>query len=89
MYFAFLFLSEYGVLLFSCVLISYIFILPFVSYSVATLTIASLLLSFLCIWVRITFCRFRYDMLIMTSWKVLLPFSLNLFIFSSLLFILF
>lgn len=88
MYFAFLFLSEYGVLLFSCVLMSYIFILPFVFYSVVTLTVASLLLSFLCIWVRITFCRFRYDILIITSWKVLLPFSLNLFVFSSILFIL-
>ena len=86
-YFAFLFLSEYGVLLFSCVLISYIFILPFISYSVVRLTISTLLLSFLCIWVRITFCRFRYDMLIITSWKILLPFTLNLFILSSLLFI--
>jgi NADH:ubiquinone oxidoreductase subunit H len=31
-------------------------------------------------WVRITFCRFRYDILIITSWKVLLPFSLLIFI---------
>lgn len=83
-YFAFLFLSEYGVLLFSCVLISYIFILPFIPYSVLSLVITSLLFSYIFIWIRITFCRFRYDMLIMMSWKILLPLSLNLFVFSFL-----
>jgi NADH:ubiquinone oxidoreductase subunit H len=41
----------------------------------------SLLLSFVFIWIRITFCRFRYDMLIIISWKVLLPFVLCLFVF--------
>ncbi len=79
-YFAFLFLSEYGVLLFSCVLMSYIFVLPFFYYSVLTLTFFSLIFSFIFIWIRITFCRFRYDMLIIASWKLLLPFSLNLFL---------
>jgi NADH:ubiquinone oxidoreductase subunit H len=38
-----------------------------------------LFLSFVFIWVRITFCRFRYDMLIIASWKILLPFSILLF----------
>jgi NADH:ubiquinone oxidoreductase subunit H len=46
-YFAFLFLSEYGVLLFSCVLMSYIFVLPFFYYSVLTLTFFSLIFSFI------------------------------------------
>jgi NADH:ubiquinone oxidoreductase subunit H len=40
----------------------------------------ALFLSFIFIWIRITFCRFRYDMLIMISWKVLLPFVLCIFI---------
>nr|UBX38546.1 NADH dehydrogenase subunit 1 [Brachionus fernandoi] len=41
--------------------------------------VLTLLFSFLFIWIRITFCRFRYDMLMMTSWKVLLPLVLMLF----------
>jgi NADH:ubiquinone oxidoreductase subunit H len=44
----------------------------------------ALFISFVFIWVRITFCRFRYDMLMMASWKILLPFSL--FVFSILIF---
>jgi NADH:ubiquinone oxidoreductase subunit H len=39
-----------------------------------------LLLSFIFIWVRITFCRFRYDLLIISAWKVLLPLVLNIFV---------
>jgi len=78
-YFAFLFLSEYGVLLFSCILISLIFfswVLPIVYF---LYIIMSLFIRFIFIWVRITFCRFRYDKLINMSWKVLLPFTLSLF----------
>ena len=73
-FFAFIFLSEYGVLLFSCFLISYLFVgwLPYINY-VPLITFLSLLLSFLFIWVRITFCRFRYDFLMMIAWKTLLP----------------
>ena len=82
-YFAFIFLSEYGVLLYSCVLITYIFFSSLIPYSVLSFVSFALLLSFLFIWVRITFCRFRYDMLIMASWKILLPFSLILFVSMS------
>lgn len=79
-YFAFIFLSEYGVLLYSCMLITYLFFSSILPYSVVSFVSFTLLLSFVFIWVRITFCRFRYDILIATSWKVLLPFSLLLFI---------
>jgi NADH-quinone oxidoreductase subunit H len=86
-YFAFIFLSEYGVLLYSCVLITYLFFSFMLPYSVVFFIGVSVFISFIFIWVRITFCRFRYDMLIIASWKVLLPFSLMLFmsiIFCSL-----
>lgn len=79
-YFAFIFLSEYGVLLYSCVLITYIFFSWFLPYTILFYISFSLFISFVFIWVRITFCRFRYDMLIIASWKILLPFVLLLFI---------
>lgn len=79
-YFAFIFLSEYGVLLYSCLLIVYIFFSYLFPFSVLAYIACALFLSFVFIWVRITFCRFRYDMLIIASWKILLPFSLLLFV---------
>lgn len=89
-FFALIFLSEYAVLLYSCVLITYLFfgfILPdfgvFLSLALTSVTIA---LSFLFIWIRITFCRFRYDLLMMLAWKVLLPVSLFIFISLCLIF---
>ena len=79
-FFAFIFLSEYGVLLFSCLLIIFIFFRFFVPFSVFFYTFITLLVSFLFIWIRVTFCRFRYDILIIISWKLLLPFRLVIFI---------
>jgi NADH-quinone oxidoreductase subunit H len=78
--FSLLFLSEYAVLLYSCFLISYIFIIWLLPSSVMLITGFALLLSFLFIWIRITFCRFRYDMLIIMSWKILLPTVLCIFL---------
>jgi NADH:ubiquinone oxidoreductase subunit H len=80
-FFAFIFLSEYRVLLLSCVLISYLFFgwcLP--PSPLFRVLIPTLFFSFLFIWVRITYCRFRYDFLIMFAWKSLLPCTLLLFI---------
>lgn len=79
-YFAFLFLSEYTMLLFSCFLISYIFFGWVGLLSPVFLVFLRLVLSFIFIWVRITFCRFRYDLLIISAWKVFLPLVLNGFI---------
>lgn len=78
-YFAFIFLSEYGVLLYSCILIYFIFF-SFISVSVPFIIFTTLLFSFIFVWIRITFCRFRYDLLIIISWKILLPFSLILYL---------
>jgi NADH-quinone oxidoreductase subunit H len=62
-YFAFLFLSEYAILLYSCFLSVYVF-LGFLIRGALFLVVFGLIFRFLFIWVRITFCRFRYDLLI-------------------------
>ena len=78
-FFAFIFLSEYAVLLYSCILISILFFSWLIPTTIFFYVVLTLLFRFLFIWIRITFCRFRYDMLIITSWKVLLPLVLILF----------
>lgn len=88
-YFAFIFLSEYSMLLFSSVLIVWIFFGSLVSLNYFIVIIIALAVSFVFIWIRITFCRFRYDKLIMISWKVLLPVSLIVFVLYYSLLILF
>lgn len=82
-YFAFIFLSEYAVLLYSCILISILFFSWMVPSTIFFYVILTLVFRFIFIWIRITFCRFRYDMLIITSWKVLLPLVLMLFVCYS------
>lgn len=87
-YFAFLFLSEYTMLLYSCFLITYIFFSFIIFDALARITSLflismALIISYLFIWVRITYCRFRYDLLIIAAWKVMLPFSLACFILVS------
>lgn len=86
-YFAFLFLSEYAILLYSCFIMSFIFFSMFfitIYVNSLVLILFSLVLSFIFIWVRITYCRFRYDLLIIFAWKTLLPFSLVIFVLFSL-----
>ena len=80
-FFSFIFLAEYRMLLFSCVLFPILFFSFLFSFTPLILSLLGLALSFVFIWIRITFCRFRYDILMMVSWKILLPLSLNLFIF--------
>lgn len=86
-YFAFIFLSEYGVLLYSCMLITFLFFSWLVPTTVILVVAFSLYISFVFIWIRITFCRFRYDILIMTAWKVLLPVALSFFLCGLSLFV--
>lgn len=80
-YFAFIFLSEYSALLYSCLLIRFLFFSQILPNSVLFFVLFSLFVSFIFIWIRITFCRFRYDMLIIIAWKSLLPSCLALFVF--------
>lgn len=77
--FAFCFLAEYAILLYSCFLITYIFFIWLLPVSMVLITLIAAFFSFLFVWIRITFCRFRYDILIIISWKILLPAVLCLF----------
>lgn len=86
-YFSFIFLSEYGMLLFSCMLLPVLFLSFLLRLSTISLSLLGLLFSFFFIWIRVTFCRFRYDMLMIFSWKLLLPLSLNFLIFYLFVFI--
>lgn len=79
-YFAFLFLSEYAILLYSCFLLTYIFFIWIIPFNLVFIVIIALFFRFFFIWIRITYCRFRYDILIIISWKILLPLTLCIFI---------
>lgn len=79
-FFAFCFLSEYGMLLYSCFLITYIFFIWFLPFNLISIFVVSMLFSYVFVWIRITYCRFRYDMLMMISWKIMLPITLCLFV---------
>lgn len=87
-YFAFIFLSEYSMLLFSSILIVWLFFGYLTLFRYFLVVVLSLFVTFLFIWVRITFCRFRYDKLMIMSWKVLLPISMFIFLLYCSLFIL-
>jgi len=78
--FAYLFLGEYSMLLFNCILISILF---FGSTNMFLLCISTLILRLLFVNIRITLCRYRYDLLIIFNWKVLLPIILIIVILLS------
>nr|YP_010192739.1 NADH dehydrogenase subunit 1 [Arma chinensis]QZP40919.1 NADH dehydrogenase subunit 1 [Arma chinensis]URT60187.1 NADH dehydrogenase subunit 1 [Arma chinensis] len=77
--FAFIFLSEYMNIIFMALMTSIVFLgcdlLSLFFY------IKIMLLVFWFIWVRGVLPRFRYDKLMYLTWKLFLPFSLNMFIF--------
>nr|YP_009472881.1 NADH dehydrogenase subunit 1 [Melophagus ovinus]ART65754.1 NADH dehydrogenase subunit 1 [Melophagus ovinus]AWB97147.1 NADH dehydrogenase subunit 1 [Melophagus ovinus] len=77
--FALIFLAEYSSILF----MSMIFSLMFLGGNILSLYffIKLTFISFIFIWVRGTFPRFRYDKLMYLAWKSFLPFSLNYLIF--------
>jgi len=82
--FAFLFLREYIILLFNCLVIRLLFFSGLFTFYFSNLNILlfAIFLMFLSIWIRITFCRYRYDILINLAWKTLLPITLIIFILS-------
>jgi len=77
--FALIFLAEYAIILFIRIIFSVLFLgsnlFSFFFY------LKLIIISFFFIWVRGTLPRFRYDKLIYLSWKIYLPFSLNILIF--------
>lgn len=86
-YFAFIFLTEYGVLLVSSYVITYMFVgrlihtLPTIMLPLIT-SLFSLFISFVFIWIRVTYVRYRYDLLMMSAWKRFLPVALFILILS-------
>lgn len=78
--FALIFMAEYGRIIF----MSLLFVLFFISGRVNSLLTYPLitLLVFFWVWVRTTFPRYRYDILINLMWKSFLPMTLALIIFS-------
>nr|YP_009480521.1 NADH dehydrogenase subunit 1 [Cryptopygus terranovus]APC61726.1 NADH dehydrogenase subunit 1 [Cryptopygus terranovus] len=81
--FAFLFLAEYGSIIFMSYLVTILFM-----GGAMNVFLLNLLGCFFCywfIWVRGTLPRFRYDKLMYLAWKSFLPVSLNLIVFYLLI----
>nr|QPK42078.1 NADH dehydrogenase subunit 1 [Loxilobus prominenoculus] len=76
--FAFIFLSEYSMIIF----MSFLIVLFFLGgYLNLFFYFEMVLISFSFLWVRGTLPRFRYDSLMYLSWSVFLPISLNYMFF--------
>nr|YP_009040881.1 NADH dehydrogenase subunit 1 [Telamonia vlijmi]AIB04202.1 NADH dehydrogenase subunit 1 [Telamonia vlijmi] len=77
-WFALIFLAEYM----SMLILSMISMLMFFSNLTSTLSwFILILITILLLWVRGTFPRFRYDMLMKLSWKIFLPISIMIILF--------
>nr|YP_010535687.1 NADH dehydrogenase subunit 1 [Alectorobius rioplatensis]UYB78599.1 NADH dehydrogenase subunit 1 [Alectorobius rioplatensis]UYB78612.1 NADH dehydrogenase subunit 1 [Alectorobius rioplatensis] len=74
--FAILFMSEYGNIIFMSMISSILFF-----GGMGYLSVLTLLIMYFFLLVRGTVVRYRYDMLMMMAWKVILPVSINLFYF--------
>nr|UYL27209.1 NADH dehydrogenase subunit 1 [Alectorobius amblus] len=72
--FAMLFMSEYGNIIFISMLSSILFL-----GKMGYLCIYMVVIMYLILLVRGTLVRYRYDVLMMMAWKLILPVSINLF----------
>ena len=77
--FSLIFLSEYCIILYLRIIFSIIFLFNSLNYFF--FFIKFIFISFMFIWVRGVFPRYRYDKLINLTWKVYLPISLFFLIF--------
>nr|YP_009731543.1 NADH dehydrogenase subunit 1 [Hypoaspis linteyini]QHQ98586.1 NADH dehydrogenase subunit 1 [Hypoaspis linteyini] len=75
--FAILFMAEYGNIIFFSILTCYMFFNPYFNMF---LMFKFMILMVFFLWVRGTFVRFRYDNLMMLTWKIILPFSIFMFL---------
>lgn len=86
--FALIALAEYSNIVFMRVITSVIFMSGFIRLGFVGevfIGIWVFFFSFFIVWVRGAFPRFRYDKLMLFCWGILLPFSLVIFIFRSML----
>jgi len=75
--FAIIFLAEYGMIyIFSLITAFMFFNLRTTPRGIGALV--GIVLGFYIIWLRATLPRFRYDLLILVCWKVLLPSALGI-----------
>lgn len=77
--FALIFLAEYSIILFLRTIFRFMFLFNSLMYIFFFLKLV--FLTFIFIWVRGSYPRFRYDKLIYLTWKIYLPISLFLLIF--------
>nr|YP_010586468.1 NADH dehydrogenase subunit 1 [Plectrocnemia tortosa]UZZ44269.1 NADH dehydrogenase subunit 1 [Plectrocnemia tortosa] len=77
--FAFIFLGEYLMIIFTSVLLMIMFLGS--SYIYLTMVFKINLLIFIIIWIRGSYPRYRYDKLMYLNWKIYLPISMNYLIF--------
>ena len=75
--FAIIFMAEYGIIYILSLLTAFIFFSPTASYHRVG-GLVGVGLRFMCIWLRATLPRFRYDLLIELTWKSLLPSALGI-----------
>lgn len=76
-FFAYIFLREYSVILASSVIMSWFFF-NFLCFTPFSLILVRIILTTLIIFIRVTYCRFRYDLLMQFAWKGYLPTALIL-----------
>lgn len=75
--FAFIFIREYGIIIFLR------FITPLLFLGGRALLAKTILICILFVWVRCAFPRVRYDILIITAWKLALPYRLAMVCLST------
>nr|YP_009987543.1 NADH dehydrogenase subunit 1 [Epeurysa nawaii]QBZ38003.1 NADH dehydrogenase subunit 1 [Epeurysa nawaii]QBZ38016.1 NADH dehydrogenase subunit 1 [Epeurysa nawaii] len=78
--FSFIFLSEYSNMIFMSFLMGLFFLGG--NYYEFFFFLSVMILSILFIWIRGSLPRYRYDKLMILCWKIYLPVSLNLFLFT-------
>lgn len=78
--FAIIFIAEYGIIIF----LNFLTVLVFLGSK--RILVIMFILNFIFIWVRCSFPRVRYDILIISSWKILLPLRLCILIILDIFF---
>nr|WDA96141.1 NADH dehydrogenase subunit 1 [Whitmania pigra] len=87
--FALIFMAEYCNILFMSLVTSLVFMTCLLKFLSIGMIVFTMLFSSLFIWVRATYPRMRYDLLMSLTWMMFLPLSIGVFTVIKLIFILF